>query len=230
VFGDRSGQERELYFYVWIVRSSGSIGIIDTGLPSGDDLAALRTTGIYRDIVGLNEVLDRNDIGPDDIDWCAVTQPITYHSGGLLAKYLPRAEVHIAAAGVYEFLTSPPGHPPAETYFTEASWTFLRTLAIERRLHLADGETEIAPGVAFEPTGGHHPGSAAVRVATEEGTVGILETAFVQQNISEGVPIGIAENTAECRAAIERYTRICDRVIAGHEPGNVEVYPESAER
>lgn len=228
-FGDQSGDERELFFYVWIVRSHDSVGLIDTGLPTGRDLAALRSTGTYRDVVGLDEVLRGNDVAAADIDWCAVTQPITYHSGGLLAEFLPRAEVYVAAAGVFEMLMSPPGHPPVDMYFTEASWMFLRNLAIERRLHLIEHEAEIAPGVVFETTGGHHPGSAALRVATEQGIVGILETAFLQQNIDEQQPIGIAEDMAECRAAIERYTRICDRVVAGHEPRNVDAYPGSVE-
>ena len=157
VFGDQSSEERELYFYVWIVRSGDSIGLVDSGLPFGDDLTALRTTGIYRDVVQLDDLLDRNGVAADDIDWCAVTQSVTYHSGGLLADYLPRADVYIAAAGVREMLQSPPGHPPVNMYFTEASWTFLRHLAIEGRLHLVDHEVQIAPGVVFEPTGGASP-------------------------------------------------------------------------
>ena len=183
-----------MYFYVWIVRSGDSIGLVDSGLPFGDDLTALRTTGIYRDVVQLDDLLDRNGVAADDIDWCAVTQSVTYHSGGLLADYLPRADVYIAAAGVREMLQSPPGHPPVNRYFTEASWTFLRHLAIEGRLHLVDHEVQIAPGVVFEPTGGHHPGSAGVRILTDQGIVGILETAFLQENIDQGTPIGMAEN------------------------------------
>src|SRR5207247_1236316 len=105
-----------------------------------------------------------------------------------------------------------------ELYFTEGTWAFLRKLLIEDRLHLVDEETQICPGIFFETTGGHHPGSAAVRVSTRGGVVGILETAFVQRNVDEELPIGVAEDAAECRRAIQRYKRICDIVAADHEP------------
>jgi hypothetical protein len=84
------------------------------------------------------------------------------------------------------------------------------------------------PGVFFETTGGHHPGSAGVRVATSAGVVGLLETAFVQRNVDEVVPIGIAENAALCRKVISRYRRECDLVIPIHDPANASLYqPDS---
>ena len=83
-----------------------------------------------------------------------------------------------------------------------------------------DEITEILPGILFETTGGHHPGSAALRIDTSKGKVGILETAFLQKNIDEILPIGIAENVALCRKAIKRFRNLCDIVVADHEPAN----------
>ncbi len=117
-----------------------------------------------------------------------------------------------------ELLTQNPGHPPKSFYFTEESWSYLRDLLVEDRLRFAKAAIEVAPGLIFEPTGGHHPGSAGVRVTMDAGVLGILETAFIQENIEKEIPIGIAENAAECREAIRRYRRECDLVIAGHEP------------
>jgi hypothetical protein len=48
--------------------------------------------------------------------------------------------------------------------------------------------------------------------------VGILETAFLKRNVDEELPIGVAEDAAACRRAIQRYKRICDIVAADHEP------------
>lgn len=216
---------RELAFFVWIVRGEGSLGLVDAGLPDGADLEALRATGAHDDVVALADVLAGDGIAPHDIDWCAITQPITYHSGGLLADAFPRAHVFIAKAGVDELLGGPPGHPPAELYFTERSWAFVRELAMAGRLHLATEAVEIARGVTFEPTGGHHPGSAAVHIETADGVLAILETAFVEENLTTLTPVGLAEDVARCRAVIERYVATYDTVAAAHEPTNAARFP-----
>ena len=94
---------------------------------------------------------------------------------------------------------------------------------------MVDAPTEVVPGVVFETTGGHHPGSAGVRVRTrEEGVVGILETAFLQENVAAEIPIGIAEHVAECRRAIKTWKRTCDVVLADHDPSLATRYPAAA--
>lgn len=216
----------DLAFYVWIVRGRGTIGLVDAGLPvDPDDLKTLTAANqtvdkrcVYRNVVSLKSLLAREKIRPEHIDFLAITQPITYHTGGLLEKYFPRAHVFMSRAGVVELLTENVGHPPRGFYFTASTWAFLRMLLIQDRLHLVDAETEIRPRLLFETTGGHHPGSAAVRVKTKRGVVGILETAFLQRNVDEELPIGVAEDVAACRRAIKRYKRICAIVAADHEP------------
>lgn len=218
-FGRADSSPYELTFYVWIVRGETGVGLIDTGLPPhDDDLAALLATDVYRDVTGLADVLAAHDLTPDDVDWCCITQPVTYHSGGLLPELLPRARVYLSRAGMVELLCDPPGHPPTELFFTARSWAYVRELAIDGRLHVVDEPTEVVPGVTFETTGGHHPGSAGVRVRTADGLVGILETAFVQENLDAEIPIGIAEDAARCRREIKRWKRACDVVLADHDP------------
>lgn len=230
-FGQDGSDVLRLSFYVWVVRSAdGGVGLVDAGLPPDPaDLAALRATGDYDDVIPLADVLAAEGLAPDDIDWCCVTQVVTYHTGGLLPDLLPRAQVWLSRAGLLEMLLDPPGHPPTEFFFTESSWAFLRRLAIEGRLHAVDEPAQVAPGVIFETTGGHHPGSAAVRIETDEGTVGILETAFLQENVEREIPVGISEDVAQCRRAIRRYRRECDVVIADHDPVHaVRFAPASA--
>lgn len=218
-FGRDDDETRELTFYVWIVRGERGVGLVDAGLPPhDDDLAALRSTGVYRDVVPLAEALAAHGLTPADVDWCCVTQTVTYHTGGVLPELLPRAQVFIARAGLMELLCDPPGHPPTEFFFTARSWAYLRELAVEGRLRVVDEPTEVVPGVTFETTGGHHPGSAGVRVATADGLVGILETAFLQENVDAEIPVGISEDVARCRREIKRWKRTCDVVLADHEP------------
>jgi glyoxylase-like metal-dependent hydrolase (beta-lactamase superfamily II) len=234
-FGLNDNSFYDLNFYIWVVTDGVRLGLIDTGLPL-DPAARARLDeanrkvderATFSGVRTITQVLNEYGIAPQDVDFVAITQTISYHTGGLEAAVLPRAEVYLSRAGVHEMLGEPPGHPPTEHYFTEASWASLRQFAIEGRLHCVDEMTVIAPGIQFETTGGHHPGSAALQIATQEGVTGLLETAFLQRNVEEGLPIGIAEDTALCRRVIKRYRRECDQVIALHDPANAERFPAS---
>jgi glyoxylase-like metal-dependent hydrolase (beta-lactamase superfamily II) len=235
-FGINDSTFYDLAFYVWVVTDGRSLGLIDTGLPSDlADRAALdeanrqldeRST--FTDVRTLAEALDESGIAPEDIDFVAITQTITYHTGGLDADALPRARIYLSRAGIQEMLGEPPGHPPTAYYFTDRSWSSIRTFAVEGRLHCVDEPCTVAPGITFATTGGHHPGSAGLRIVTDDGVVGLLETAFLDRNVTETRPIGIAENAAACRTAIRDYRRECDRVVALHDPANAQRYPISA--
>jgi glyoxylase-like metal-dependent hydrolase (beta-lactamase superfamily II) len=227
-----------LAFYVWIVKGDGKTGLIDTGLPLDEHdrlqlvegCKAVHERCVFTDILTLDELFHERGLEPASIDFVLLTQTITYHSGGLLPRFFPQAHVYISRAGVFEFLLDLPGHPPRDLYFTQASWIFLRQLLVEKRLHLVDQPTQVADGIIFETTGGHHPGSAGVRVQTPHGVLGILETAFLQRNVEEVLSIGVAENAARCREVIRSYKNQCQVVLAGHDPGVLERYPEGVIR
>ncbi|MFG2045760.1 hypothetical protein [Dactylosporangium sp. NPDC048998] len=237
-FGRNDNEFHDLWFYVWLVSDGERTGLIDLGLPLDDaDRSALEAANQaldprcrFHDVRLLPEALDRLGVRGEDIDFVLLTQTITYHTGGLVPQLLPRATVYASYAGVREMLCAPPGHPPAEFYFTSGSWSFLRELAVAGRLVLADGPVTVAPGLEFETTGGHHPGSAGVRVRCANGVVGLLETAFFDRNIAEELPIGIAEDAAACRRAIKHYRRVCDEVVALHDPGNAARFPSEPGR
>lgn len=235
-FGINDTAFHDLAFYVWVVTNGTITGLIDTGLPLDPDERAtldeacrqLDERSTFRDVRVLTEVLGENGINPADVDFVAITQTITYHTGGLDAAILPRAHVYLSRAGLHEMLADPPGHPPTAHYFTERSWSSIRQFAIEGRLHSVDGPAPIAPGIRFETTGGHHPGSAGLQISTLAGVTGMLETAFFDRNLAECRPVGIAESAAACRSAIQRYTRECQQVVALHDPANAERYPISS--
>ncbi|MEV0563701.1 hypothetical protein [Dactylosporangium sp. NPDC050588] len=232
-FGRNDHDFYDLWFYVWLVTDGERTGLIDTGLPIGDaDRAALETANqaldprcAFHDVRLLPEALGALGVRGEDVDFVLLTQTITYHTGGLLPNLLPRATIYASYAGVREMLCAPPGHPPTEFYFTSGTWSLLRDLAVAGRLVLTDGPVTVAPGLEFETTGGHHPGSAGVRVRCADGVVGLLETAFFDRNIAEELPIGIAEDAAACRRAIKQYRRVCDEVVALHDPGNAARFP-----
>lgn len=223
----------DLGFYVWILTDGSTVGLVDLGLPLDpadaamldDANRALDPGSYFHDPHLLPDLLADAGLSGADIDFVAITQTVTYHTGGIDAALLPRAQFYISLAGITEFLVEPPRHPATPFFFTQASWTALRQLAIENRLHAVDDPTQIVPGVVFETTGGHHPGSAGLRIRTEAGTTGLLETAFLQANLDSQHPIGICEDVSRCRSVIRRYLRECDDVIAIHDPSNVIRFP-----
>lgn len=225
VFGRNNCEMRDLIFWIWILKNGEQTGLIDTGCPAGADLAALNAANATLDARSvftvhrsLEEVFAEKNITPESVDFVLISQLITYCTGGLNARNFPKAKVWCVWDGMKEFLTETPGHPPREFYLTAESWSYFRELLMEKRLFFAQGQTQVAAGVTYEPTGGHHPGSAGVRVRTAQGLIGILETAFVQENIDLETPIGIAEDAAKCRETIRTYKKECDLVLAGHEP------------
>lgn len=232
VLGDNDDALHDLHFYVWIVTDGTTVGIVDAGLPLDPaDAAALGATNAafgddagFREVRTLPEILADRGIDPADVSFVAITQTVTYHTGGIDAELLPNATFFLARAGVLELLVDPPGHPAPEFYFTERSWRSLRELAIEGRLRLVADEEQVAPGVTFAVTGGHHPGSAAVIVTTDDGIVALLETAFVRRNLQTGSPIGIAEDAAAARRAMRRMAERADVVVAIHDPANAADY------
>ena len=229
--------DRTLYrilFYAWIAQGGNKTIVIDAGPPPGEEdfqvlARACERVGpecVFRRLNTLRAVLSESGITPESIDCLLITQPITYHSGGLIPDFFPKAKVYMSRAGFLEYLLDKPGHPPRDCYFTESTWKFIHRLLNEDRLHLVDERTEVDEGIFFETTGGHHPGSAAVTLSTSKGTVGILETAFVARNIEQERPIGVAEDVAVCRRAIRRYKGECDLLLAIHDEGILERFPQ----
>ncbi|HZT31170.1 MAG TPA: hypothetical protein VFA33_14875 [Bryobacteraceae bacterium] len=225
-FGRNDTAFHTLAFHVWVIEGNGRTIVVDAGPPPDEAdfeylvkaCQSIDPRSTMRRLAPLDAVFAQAGVRAESIDALLLTQTITYHTGGLVAELFPRARVYLARAGMLEFLLDNPGHPPREAYFTEETWRYLRRLAVEDRLVLAGGPAEVAEGVWFETTGGHHPGSAAVKVATAAGRLGILETAFLRENVEQELPIGVAEDAALCRQVIRRYRRECDLVLACHDP------------
>ena len=219
--------------YTWVIKGNNKTIVLDAGPPPDEENFGKLREGCQRvdlrselkRVGSLDAAFAQASITPESIDLLLITQPITYHSGGLLQRYFPKASVYVSKAGMLEFLLEPPGHPPRDLYFTEASWSFLWKLLVENRLFVVDDLVEVMPGLFFETTGGHHPGSAAVTANTVGGRVSILETAFLKKNIDDEIPIGVAEDTAACRKAIKRYKKQSDLVLAIHDNTILDRFP-----
>lgn len=231
-FGAPATELVDLVFYSWLIRTEQAVVLVDTGLPpAGPDREALARGNavgdpreVFTDIRTMDEAYSAWGIDPEQIDHVVITQTITYHTGNLLSRAVPRAQVHVALPGLIELLTRDIGHPARHLYFTATSWSFLLAAAIDGRLHPVEGQSAVCPGVSMVVTGGHHAGSAAVTITTPGGSVCLLETAFVTDNIRGDTPIGVAENAAQARSVTRDAVREHQTVLAIHDPSHAQTY------
>lgn len=225
LFGSNDTSWRRIAFHVWIAQGKSGTAVIDAGPPPderdfrilSDACAKMAPECAMQRRRRLTSVFAEAGIKPEAVDAVLITQPITYHTGGLLPDFFPRATVYLPRAGLLEFLLDSPGHPPRDCYFTESTWLFLHRLLREDRLILPDDRVQVFPDLWLEVTGGHHPGSAAVTMPTARGSLAILETAFLEDNLERECPVGVAENAALCRSVIRKYKQANDFVLAIHD-------------
>ncbi|WP_434733438.1 MBL fold metallo-hydrolase [Rhizobium sp. YTUHZ044] len=151
---------------VVLVRSGGQTILIDAGLGLDPDLNLPRAGQLIRRLEAAG------------IDLAAVTDVVLTHLhmdhiGGLLVdgvkdRLRPDLRIHVAAAEAkfweapdFSQVSMPPGFPDA---LRATAKRFLGEYA--RHLRLFDEQSEVAPGVVAQRTGGHTPGHSVVRLAS----------------------------------------------------------------
>jgi glyoxylase-like metal-dependent hydrolase (beta-lactamase superfamily II) len=149
-----------------LVETDGALVLVEPGM--GSKLDQKR-----REIYGLDDgevvsALEEMGIGPGDIDIVVPTHLHLDHAGGCTrldeggraAPAFEKARVMVQRLE-WEAATSP--HPlSAGSYRTED----FEPLAEPGLLELVDGDSEIAPGLTVELTGGHTPGHQVLRIAS----------------------------------------------------------------
>lgn len=233
VYGDRSGERLREPVPAVLVEVDGGFVLLDTGY----NTAVVRDRALARRFHGdpavrpvlpgagepLEEALGAAGVSLDDISAVAVSHLHYDHAGGL-RHFAGRVPIHCQQAEL-AYGRSP--HPEPERHgiyrldFDDPS--------IDWRL--ADGGTEVAPGVEAVPTPGHTPGhqSFVVRLDASVGGGGLaFDAADLQANLDDELAIGEfigcrPEDTVEqivrlkAIAAAERL-----RLVPGHDP---DVWP-----
>ena len=218
------GHRVRLPYFFWIlVPEEGEPILVDTGFLEGDHKKRYAMFEAYR---RPRELLAPFGLAPAEVRTVILTHLHWDHF--CAARLYPEAQFHVQRREV-EYWRSPKSDYHFLRHFTgdmeDAAW-----LEEEGRLHLLDGEAEIAPGVTVHLTGGHTPGLQIVRVRTEEGwAVLAVDAAYLFRSLESMIPPGIHVHVDDCLAALDTVKELADKptlIFPGHDVETLEKYSE----
>lgn len=225
--GDPHEAHSDLDFFVWVARRSDRVFMIDTG--SGKEAAQRRGDRYLRapaDALGLL------GLDPERLEDIVLTH-FHYDHAGMLHRY-PRARFHVQDAEM--------------SYATGrcmCAGVLRRGYELDDLLHLVhcvhsdravfhDGSAEIASGLTVHRVGGHTGGLQVVRVWTARGWVVLASDAsHLYANMMGGAifpsVLRIDEMMEGFRIVHQLAGGSWDRVIPGHDPLVMSLYPAPGE-
>ncbi|WP_409464983.1 N-acyl homoserine lactonase family protein [Amycolatopsis sp. GA6-003] len=218
------GSEMPLDFFVWLIRGNGRTVLVDTGFTP--ETAVRRRRHYHTHPVDL---LARLGVAPEDVSDVIVTHLHYDHAGNISA--FPGARIHLQTAEM-QFCTGPDmRHQLLRKNYEPADVGTAVQSLYEGRLHFADGEKEIAPGISVHLCGGHTRGLQFVTVATARGELLLASDAVhYYENFRRNIPY---PSFADLGEYLDGYSRIAartsalDRVIPGHDPLVLTAFPPS---
>lgn len=204
-------------YFFWIVRNRRRTVVIDTGFSLQGGAVRNRTT-----LVPVPELMARLGVDAGTSPDVVVTHAHYDHIGNL--DHFPTSRVHLARRE-RDFWSSPhAGRTLFHHSVEDGELAHLRQIEEEGRLVLFDDRAEVAPGIEAIAVGGHTPGQAVVRVATDEGTVLLASDAvhYYEEYEADMLFSSVADLVEMYEAfdtirAMEAAGSV-DVVVAGHDP------------
>lgn len=221
--GDPHEGPMPMDYFTWVVRSQEDIVVVDTGFNA--DVAARRGRTFLRCPIGALELVG---INPDDVAHAILTHLHYDHVGnlGLLSKahfYLQEAEMHFATGRHMR-------HKRLSHSFEVEDVCDVVRLNFGHRVTMLTGGTNILPGIAVHPVGGHSLGLQFVTVNTARGTVVLAsDVTHFYENMESGRPFPTAVHIEEMLDGFDALREAADgnrdAIIPGHDPEVMRRYP-----
>lgn len=219
LFADRFGHTGTYPFvlYLFALRGKDQLALVDTGPKEVDSFNQSTAMYIPSGIVQAPEERTPAALACAGIDPAQVNLVILTHLHYDHCSYVslfPNARVVANRRG---FLAAFP-HVPRE---------ILEPLMPDwpHRLHLAEDEEELAPGLSVLWTGGHSLCSQVIFVDTTVGRVAICgDVVFYYENLEADRPIGWAD-PKELRPIMNRIRQEADLILPGHDPAILVRHP-----
>lgn len=210
-------------FFVWVIRNSEQIILIDTG--SRDWKCNDRGHQFIRCPI---EALSALNIQPEDVDHVVITHMHWDHAGNI--DKLPNARIHIQLEEMRN-VTGPDMAISALNHFflVDDVCTVIKRLFEGSVTYHYAGAENITDGVSVHAVGGHTPGMQIVRVRTQRGWIVLAsDAAHFYLNYQTKNPFPVFYNfhdTVKAWKTCEELADGNDHVIPGHDPLVLKKYP-----
>lgn len=214
VYGQPDGPIAMDYFF-WVIRNQERTVLVDTGYsPEG---AVHRSRTFTLDPAEAWAALDVDLAAPQTV---VVTHAHYDHIGNL--RLFPQAQI-VIAADEYEFWQS--GFAQRTQFHHSVEDSELDDLArarTEGRITEFSDRFDVAPGIEVIQVGGHTPGQAIVRVATDEGDVILASDAIhYYEEYEADMPFTYVQDVRGMYAAFDSIRELmvsATHLVSGHDP------------
>jgi glyoxylase-like metal-dependent hydrolase (beta-lactamase superfamily II) len=212
----------DLDYFVWVVRRSDFMFVIDTGF--AEESAIRRKREHLRSPVDALRLLE---IDPDKVTDVILTHLHYDHAGNL--DRFPAARYHVQDREVaYATGRCMSHHFLREAYDLENALEMVRKVYSGRAV-FHDGESEIVPGLTLHHVGGHTAGLQIVRVWTRRGWVVLAaDAAHLYGNFESNRAFPVVYSVAEMLEGYKLLYRLADspnHIVPGHDPLVMKYYP-----
>jgi glyoxylase-like metal-dependent hydrolase (beta-lactamase superfamily II) len=209
-------------YFVWVVRNSERVILVDTGF---DRLAAkARGRKLLQHPV---EALRQIGIDAADIRDVVITHLHYDHAGNLGA--FPNARFHLQDSEMAFATGRCMCHPRLRYPFEIEDVVTMVRRVYAGRVNFIDGSTEFAPGISLHHAPGHTRGLQCVRVETARGPVVLASDALhFYANAERQNPFPIVVDLAEMMESWNKLAQLAGderRIVPGHDPLVMNRYP-----
>lgn len=221
----------KLSFYSFLIGTSDGYVLINTGLP--DDLS-LRNKFLrewagsdrckFSHVYKIEDALGKLGITPDDISHVIIS-PVQDYSIGRINLF-KKAKLYFSKTGWFHDVVLPSPSPflnrdiylprYVREYLFEEAWD---------RIVLVENE-KVVDEIEVKWQGCHHRSSMMIKFLFQGKEVCISDSAFLEENVTQNIPIGIAEDIYECLNAYQEMRKECNIIIPAYDPRNVEKFKE----
>jgi glyoxylase-like metal-dependent hydrolase (beta-lactamase superfamily II) len=220
--GDPHDAPMDMDYFVWAIVGSERSFLVDLGF--SQETARRRNRDWLRCPI---ESLRLVGVDPAQISDAVITHLHYDHAGNF--NRLPNARFHIQEPEIH-FVA---GRQMRNAYFklpyeVEDIVDVVR-LNFADRVSFHNGRADIAAGLSVEPMPGHTCGLQVVRVHTQRGWIVLVSDAsHYYENIRNRRPFALALDVGQMLDSFDRIMALAgglDRVIPGHDPLVMRVYP-----